>query len=606
MDENHKPMDDLPPDIILDTLPFLSVDDIKNLSLTNKYYNKLLDHKDSDTLWHEIFHKSYGTPLTNDEPFQSKKALPFNSCSEQIMSTAFPSKSWLERYQLRSKRGRLYTWGSVKHARLGYTAASNSHINTRRHSDADIEPDRNDIHLTNNWNPSHMGVCRPTAVPWYPPDDNSDDSVIVQISGGGFSFQILTKSGKIFLTGATFTGGHKGPGPREGERDYNQFREYIRLLESNLARNSYPDRLHDVAHSINTQTNIFGQFRTGIIPPHVPRRTIDAENSQINMYESLEQLERNITEIIPGNPHLTRMYPKDSLPLFDPENSIDINVDHKRLNSIKFKAISSGRSHFLALSNLGDIYTWDNPESNGGIKIKFKDLPGKETNPILKIACGWNFNCIYQYKIGLVAWKEREALKEKETSAFANYEKIPNTSDMVGDKKVIDFTCLSDCVVYYIDSEGEFLYQYMNKIVKKLKTPLTKKLYKVISCYNLILLFSDKECYSFKLDGNNIQLNTMKEIQLEDKDDTIISLSGGDYHTLALTKKGQIYVWGTESQMCGCLGLGKYDRQQWGYIRGINNLIVDRPTKIDVGEGNICVAVTSGGWQSGAIIMNEF
>jgi len=36
----------------------------------------------------------------------------------------------------------------------------------------------------------------------------------------------------------------------------------------------------------------------------------------------------------------------------------------------------------------------------------------------------------------------------------------------------------------------------------------------------------------------------------------IVDIAFGDYHGLALTDDGKVLSWGTESQMCGCLGLG--------------------------------------------------
>jgi len=40
---------------------------------------------------------------------------------------------------------------------------------------------------------------------------------------------------------------------------------------------------------------------------------------------------------------------------------------------------------------------------------------------------------------------------------------------------------------------------------------------------------------------------------------TIVDVAFGDWHYLALTDTGKVLSWGTESRMCGCLGLGRSD-----------------------------------------------
>ena len=203
MSQDSNPGSSLPPDIIQHTLPFLSQEDIKNLSQTNKYYHKLLNFTSSETLWHELFRKKYGTLFTNAEPLYSKITDEYNTCVEKIMVDCYPTASWESLYRLRSGNCRLYTWGSIRHGRLGYTSSSNSAVTD----------DMVNGHLR-----FPTGVNIPVCVPWYSAEETSEDKSIVQISGGGFSFQILTGSGKIFSTGSTFTGGNNGPGLRDDDQ----------------------------------------------------------------------------------------------------------------------------------------------------------------------------------------------------------------------------------------------------------------------------------------------------------------------------------------------------------------------------------------------------
>ncbi|CAB4254560.1 similar to Saccharomyces cerevisiae YBR280C SAF1 F-Box protein involved in proteasome- dependent degradation of Aah1p during entry of cells into quiescence [Maudiozyma barnettii] len=591
----------LPPDVILETLPYLSTEDIKNLSLTNKYYHKLLDYKNSDTLWKELYHKIYGSPYTNVEPFQGRGSDTFKSCSEQIISNLTLTNSWAERYRLRTETAKLLTWGSIKQGRLGYSASSNPFINPLTNNFAHRLENTDDDSSPYNYNPVRMAICLPTQVPWDSNSDNirNNNDSIVSVTGGGFSFQILTKSGKIFSTGTSFTGGIRGPGPREGQSDYNQFRELAHLLELSFSHLTNPSIPHHGATPINIHRTVSDQQNLTIGVPIIG-------SPHANVYQNLEALNKEIRETAPGNEYLTRMFPRESLPLYNMNEDNILQFDKQLLDSVKFSAVTSGRTHFLALSTEGNIYVWDSPESNDGIRIKFRDLPTSSVDPILKIACGWNFNCIYQYNVGLVVWRERDPLKSGETSSYALYEVIGGTSQSNGAAKIIDFTCLSDKVVFYIDEAGEFLYRYSNKVTEKIKTPIKQKISKLVSCFNSIILFTVDHCYSFKLKDNQIELETIKELKVDEgNDDHIVSLSSGDYHTLILTKKGQIYVSGSESQMCGCLGLGVYEDQPWGHLEGRNNVIVETPRKIDIGEGNICVGIAAGGWQSSAIIVRR-
>ena len=601
-DLNGNVGNELPPDVILETLPYLSVDDIKNLSLTNKYYHKLLDYQNSDTLWKEIYHKVYGSLLTNHEPFQCKDTSTFRSCSENIINNSNLSKNWLERYNLRSEKTKLFTWGSIKQARLGYTASSNPNIcargNSRMRGAWSADEDLSQF----NYYPLRQAVCRPTEVPWGNEDDMivTDDEIITSVSAGGFSFQILTKSGKIFSTGTSFTGGLRGPGPRDGQSDYNHFRELTRLLELSFTQLSNPISTHHGPTPINTHRTITSIDNNQTQTP----TNSTMEDAHADIYQNLEQLGKAINEDAPGNDYITRMYPRESLPSSNSNTGGPFKFDKDILNKVKFCAVTSGRSHFLALSTDGNLYVWDSPESNDGIKVIFPGLPEYSSDPILKIGCGWNFNCIFQYNVGLVVWRERDALKAGETSSNAVYEVIPKTSATSGDDKIVDFTCLSDCVVFFIDQLGEYLYRYSNKRVEKIKTTIKQKIIKLVSCFNAIILFTENHCYSFKLKDNQIQLDSINELKVNDNDE-IVSLSSGDYHTLILTRKGQIYVSGSESQLCGCLGLGIYENESWGHLEGHNNLVVEKPQKIDIGEGNICVGIAAGGWQSSALIITN-
>lgn len=574
----------VPPDIIQSTLPFLSPQDIKNLSNTNKYFHKLLDYKSSETLWHDLFCKVYGTAYSNDEPFVSGSGKEFKTCGEEIMLENFSSSSWQERFKIRSDDAKFYTWGCLKHSRLGFTANSNPHV-----------PETN---LNGIGRRLRYGVNTPTLVPWFPSNGNksNEDSSIVQISSGGFSFQILTQSGKLYTTGSTFTGGHNGPGPVEGQHDFNPFREAVHNLES-----SFP-RIRDLGIS---PTSLPGSFPRRSTQQHGPTPTL---GPHFNIYEQLEEMDRNSSQTVPDNEHIKRVFSRNAFEIFTSDSN-SFKVDKEKLDSIKFVAVSSGRSHFIALDSQCDLYSWDSPDSDYGVKLSFEGLPSRETNPIWKIASGWDLNCIYVYQVGLVVWNKRTALNKGELCSKVNYSVIPGTGEVGGPSKVIDFACFQGDCVFYITHEGDHLWKYSHGLVQPVNLPIEGKLVRIAVCYTLLVLFTDNECYTVKIENTQVEQDTLTELKLDDPEDRIISLATGDYHNTALTCKGQIYAWGLESQLCGCLGLGSPEHvveyEHIGRWDSIRNMRVVKPTKICLDQEYICVAVCAGGWQSGALIIKK-
>ncbi|GAV51465.1 hypothetical protein ZYGR_0AD06480 [Zygosaccharomyces rouxii] len=572
--------DNLSPDIVQATLPFLSPGDIRHLSHTNKYFHKLLNFDSSETLWHVLYNKAFGTPYGNDEPFVAKGSGELKTCSESIMIQRYPDQNWHDRYKIRAEEAKLYTWGCFKHARLGYTATSNENLK--------------EANMNSLGGRVKFGVNTPTAVPWNPKDEqhadnDNDDDAIIQISSGGFSFQILTKSGKLYSTGSTFTGGHRGPGPIAGEHDFDPLKAAIRELEESF---------HHTHQGTGGQINTTGAI--GISPPSL--------GPHQNLYEPLEEMEAKTTEKVPGNEHIRRMFARNCFEMFTSE-TLSFNVDQEKLNSIKFIAVVSGRSHFLAMDEERDLYSWDSPDSEFGVKLRFDGLPSKNTNPIVKIGCGWDLNCAFIYKIGLVVWNTRKALQKGQLSSAVDYKIIPNTGDVTGPGKVVDFACFQgDCIIY-ITNEGEKIWRYYRGVVHDLELPLEGQLSKLSSCISSLVLFTDQSCYTLKVNDGNVDIEDLTKILLDDPDDRIISLSSGDYHTVALTCKGVLYSWGLESQLCGCLGLGSphnvINDHNIGRWESLRNMRVVKPQKIKLDNNYTCVAVCAGGWQTGALIIKE-
>jgi SCF-associated factor 1 len=89
-----------------------------------------------------------------------------------------------------------------------------------------------------------------------------------------------------------------------------------------------------------------------------------------------------------------------------------------------------------------------------------------------------------------------------------------------------------------------------------------------------------------------------------------ISVAVGDYHYLALLKGGRVLTWGTESEECGCFGLGNRASilNEHPSARGRKGLLkwsttLDEPTPVPV-EGHV-VAIAAAGWHSAAVVVSR-
>ncbi|AGO12206.1 AaceriAEL155Cp [[Ashbya] aceris (nom. inval.)] len=587
---NSRPIDyGLPPDIILATLPYLESRDIKNLSLTNKYFHKLLDYEGSSTLWHELYRKAFGYTQTNEEPFSCNGAEGLSTCSETVLVTAFPEMTWMQRYKVREQCTRLYTWGSLQHARLGYTLACNPAIPEEAVGGTRAR--------------ARSGINKPTLVPWFHetcksatqgaetsvPDTSGidqDDQTIVQVSAGGFSFQLLTKSGKLYSTGYTYSGGHRGPGPKDGQRDYSFFQNMVSTIEQ-----SQRNLIHGSIAPPGMLGHIGSRFRV------LPRPHDD-------IYQVLHDMEKRCEEYIPGNRHVRRMLARDSLNFYKEES--DLNVDCSTFDNVKFVSVTSGRSHILALDDKNELYSWDGPDMNHGVRIVFEGLPERKTNPLLKIGSGWDFNCVYIYAVGLVVWSSRSAIKKGDTFSKANYKVIPDTADISGTNRISDYACCADNSVFYITNEGRKLWLYSHGVSKHVDLPLDGRLTKIEASCMTLALFTENSTYTLKVNNGDIIEGSLTRMDLE-PGQKFITVSAGDYHNIALTDKGELYSWGLESDLCGCLGLGDpneaVDTRRVAIYESARSLRVLQPAKIELPPNSVCVAIAAGGWHSAALIL---
>ena len=64
--------------------------------------------------------------------------------------------------------------------------------------------------------------------------------------------------------------------------------------------------------------------------------------------------------------------------------------------------------------------------------------------------------------------------------------------------------------------------------------------------------------------GHKENTATPTRVWWREEEQTVIQVEGGEHHTIALTEKGQVYVWGRNDEGQGGVGdlFGKYTREQ--------------------------------------------
>lgn len=272
----------------------------------------------------------------------------------------------------------------------------------------------------------------------------------------------------------------------------------------------------------------------------------------------------------------------------------------------KFVSVSSGRCHFVALDNAGNIWSWDDPRTAHGVNIQFIGPDGKnlisEGHKVLQCIAGWDSSVAYLYNYGLVYWRKRTALGENDHFALAHHQLVPGTGEVNGNNKVVDFI-VGDGFLVYLTADGGL---YRNDMIGEVSFPLIKfqgylkknaqslqpKFTRLSGNFSTFACFTNEDIVligSRDIDEPQI----IEELQHRG----CISIAVGDYHFLALCEDGSLYTWGLESQTCGCLGLG-LDPE--GSIREGNGTRIRKPTLIPT-EGKV-IAISAAGWQSSAII----
>jgi SCF-associated factor 1 len=283
--------------------------------------------------------------------------------------------------------------------------------------------------------------------------------------------------------------------------------------------------------------------------------------------------------------------------------------------AIAIRQFSAGRSHILALSDSGRLWSWYHVKSPA-LHVKFANIDLKEISledgpstsstygKVKQVVAGWSRSSAYIYGLGIVVWDPVERDHDEESTDTmlvmenaevprTGYQRVKDTRGESEDDKtlgeevgaVLNYIILEHYVVFVTDIGRVFCGRFGEKnevanilelraLRNEARTPVD-----VQGSFRRFAVFKNNEvitsdqsyldaCWNDQRNNpeqiNTAGLNKIPALQNND----VISVAFGDYHYLALHSNGKITSYGTELQACGALGLGG-DADDEGYARGI-------------------------------------
>ena len=283
--------------------------------------------------------------------------------------------------------------------------------------------------------------------------------------------------------------------------------------------------------------------------------------------------------------------------------------------TIAIRQFSAGRSHILALSDSGRIWSWYHIK-NAALQVKFANVDMKEMSlsatsnesslygKVKKVVAGWSRSSAYIHGIGIVVWDPVERDHddgETDTMLVMENAEVPRTGYQrakagrgesaeareLGEEVgvVLNYIILEHYVVFVTDIGKVFCGKFgaKNSVDNILElqalrtqpgTPLD-----VQGSFRSFAVFKGKEvitsdqgyldacCADQRSNPEQANIAGLHKIPALQNND-VISVAFGDYHYLALHSNGKITSYGMELQACGALGLGgDYE----GCARGITH-----------------------------------
>jgi SCF-associated factor 1 len=271
--------------------------------------------------------------------------------------------------------------------------------------------------------------------------------------------------------------------------------------------------------------------------------------------------------------------------------------------AIAIRQFSAGRSHILALSDSGRIWSWYDVKSPA-LHVKFANIDMKEIflsdglskssmyGKVRQVVAGWSRSSAYIQGLGIVVWDPVERDDGEETTDAmlvlenaevprTGYLRVKDTRGESEDDKtlgeevgvVVNYIILEHYVVFATDLGKIFCGRFgdMNKVddileLRALRNETGTTLdvqgsFRSFAVFrNTEVITSDQNyldaCWNEKGDNpEQINIGGLDKIPALQSND-VISVAFGDYHYLALHSNGRITSYGKELQGCGALGLG--------------------------------------------------
>ncbi|GME83638.1 unnamed protein product [Ambrosiozyma monospora] len=290
--------------------------------------------------------------------------------------------------------------------------------------------------------------------------------------------------------------------------------------------------------------------------------------------------------------------------------------------------MSSGRTHFIALSgNRQDVWTWDERRQfQKGVKL---NLVNPDTHASLidtehtvsKVRAGWGLSSCLINGVGIVVWNSREGVpNEHQTSVFGPADASVTVIEDTKQNKVADYIVLEGYILY-ITYHGELMKVKLNnndlgKVASIPNSGRLEKFHKYVESHSdtlsspsFVRISGNFNKFAVMTNDDQVLLGNSHDflpvVHPELQHNSIISMAVGDYHYLALNKKGEVYTWGRESDINGCLGnLGSLKEildSGVGVMDG-RSLVVEHPTKIKLPHDGVALAIAAGGWHSASLV----
>lgn len=503
----------------------------------------------------------------------------------------------------------MFTWGCANNGRLGYSAR-------------DVQQQGGPA--------TYRGVYRPHPVP-----SLGSRLVVADVACAGYSFAILTGEGAIFVTGELneryryppALAGEDGGGWEFGGRPF--LRAIPRAPHAYMP-NAPLQHPRGIEVPLHCGVGDRGGLQLDLGANPTPEEAA-AQNDKIDYqicYAASELLKRK---------------------------QLGVNSE----KDVKFTSISCGRCHLIALDEAHDVWVWDRMYAAPGVRIQFafnaNEPHGAGNKTVRKLCAGWQYSTALVDGVGLVVWfdtqlqdlprtKTAQAHNKKEAKAVTvEHIVVPGTNHPLGSDQAVVDVMAGDGFLVYLTSDGSLFgvnTSSAETVLSEARVPLTlftdalaklanvtdsrletARFVKLSGSFQQFAVFSSTD---HVLLGSSACVVTSPgtgatgagRTQQRPQGPTIIpelqqinclSVAAGDYHFLALLRGGKLLSWGRECQKCGSLGQGPSEElvATKGAVVDHMDVVLDRPTEVEMADGGRVLAIGAGGWHSCAVVTTE-